>query len=61
MLLEIIHEIIIELNPRSLSQAALSDSICNEIKDLGKKWCAFSKLGMEGLEILNRLREARDE
>lgn len=31
------------------------------LKDLGKKWCAFSKLGMEGLEILNRLREARDE
>ena len=37
MLLEIIHEIIIELNPKSLSQAALSDSICKEIKDLGKK------------------------
>jgi hypothetical protein len=37
MLLEIIQEIIIELNPKSLSQAVLSDSICKEIKDLGKK------------------------
>jgi hypothetical protein len=37
MLLEIIHEIIIELNPKSLSQAGLSDSICKEIKNLGKK------------------------
>ena len=31
------------------------------LKDLGKKWCAFSKMDREGLKILNRLKEAGDE
>lgn len=28
------------------------------LKDLGKKWCAFSKMGLEGLKILNQLKKA---
>lgn len=31
------------------------------LKDLGKKWCAFSKMDKEGLKILNRLKEMKNE
>lgn len=31
------------------------------LKDLGKKWCAFSKMDIEGLKILNRLKEMKEE